>query len=96
VLRRVLGLAALPAAGLPALASAAEPTTGATGRTFSGTAADGSVLGFADDHGEGVAHYGLVADLLADAQRRPGGRRVLTLLFHCAEAYLDMWRRTGA
>jgi microsomal dipeptidase-like Zn-dependent dipeptidase len=49
-----------------------------------------------DLNGDGVAHYGLVADLLADVQRRPGGRRALTLLFHSAEAYLDMWRRTGA
>jgi hypothetical protein len=45
---------------------------------------------------DGVAHYGLLADLIADVQRRPGGRRALRTLFHSAEAYLDMWRRTGA
>jgi microsomal dipeptidase-like Zn-dependent dipeptidase len=45
---------------------------------------------------DGVAHYGLVADLLADVQRRPGGRHALGLLFHGAESYLDMWQRTGA
>ena len=45
---------------------------------------------------DGVAHYGLVADLLADVERRPGGHRALRTLFHSAEAYLDMWRRTGA
>jgi hypothetical protein len=45
---------------------------------------------------DGVAHYGLLADLIADVQRRPGGPRALRTLFHSAEAYLDMWRRTGA
>ncbi len=45
---------------------------------------------------DGVAHYGLLADLIADVQRRPGGRRALSSLFHSAEAYLDMWQRTGA
>jgi hypothetical protein len=43
---------------------------------------------------DGVAHYGLVADLLADVERRPGGRRALELLFHSAEGYLRMWERT--
>jgi len=37
-----------------------------------------------------------VADLIADVGRRPGGRGALRTLFHSAEAYLDMWRRTGA
>jgi microsomal dipeptidase-like Zn-dependent dipeptidase len=45
---------------------------------------------------DGVAHYGLVADLIADVGRRPGGRRALRTLFHSAEAYLEMWERTGA
>ena len=45
---------------------------------------------------DGVAHYGLVADLIADVQRRPGGRRALRTLFHSAEAYLETWERTGA
>lgn len=43
---------------------------------------------------DGVAHYGLVADLLADVERRPGGRKALDLLFHSAEGYLRMWERT--
>jgi hypothetical protein len=43
-----------------------------------------------------VAQYGLVADLIADVRRRPGSRRALGTLFHGAEAYLDMWQRTGA
>jgi microsomal dipeptidase-like Zn-dependent dipeptidase len=45
---------------------------------------------------DGVAHYGLVADLIADVRRRPGGRRALRKLFHSAEAYLETWQRTGA
>ena len=43
---------------------------------------------------DGVAHYGLVADLIADAERQPGGRAALDLLFHSAEGYLRMWQRT--
>ncbi|MFL5831967.1 MAG: Coagulation factor 5/8 type domain-containing protein [Solirubrobacteraceae bacterium] len=42
---------------------------------------------------DGVAHYGLMADLLADTGRAPGGRRALSLLFDSAEAYLEMWQR---
>jgi Membrane dipeptidase (Peptidase family M19) len=42
---------------------------------------------------DGVAHYGLMADLLADTERAPGGRRALALLFGSAEAYLEMWQR---
>jgi hypothetical protein len=43
---------------------------------------------------DGVAHYGLVADLIADVQRQPGGRKALGLLFHSAEGYLRMWQDT--
>jgi microsomal dipeptidase-like Zn-dependent dipeptidase len=43
---------------------------------------------------DGVAHYGLVADLLADVERQHGGRKALDLLFHSAEGYLRMWERT--
>ncbi|MGH2950533.1 MAG: Coagulation factor 5/8 type domain-containing protein, partial [Solirubrobacterales bacterium] len=42
---------------------------------------------------DGVAHYGLFADLLADVARRPRGRRALRPLFRSAEAYLRMWKR---
>jgi microsomal dipeptidase-like Zn-dependent dipeptidase len=41
---------------------------------------------------DGVAHYGLIADLLADMQHQPGGQKALPLLFRSAEAYLDTWR----
>lgn len=44
---------------------------------------------------DGVAQYGLFADLLGDLQRRPGGRAAESLLFRSAEAYLQSWERTG-
>jgi microsomal dipeptidase-like Zn-dependent dipeptidase len=44
---------------------------------------------------DGVAHYGLFADLLADTQRQPGGERALGLLSRSAEAYLRTWRRAA-
>ena len=42
---------------------------------------------------DGVAHYGLIPDLLAKMQMEPGGREALGLLFHGAEAYLETWQR---
>ena len=42
---------------------------------------------------DGVAHYGLFADLLADMQRTRPGRRALTPLYRSAEAYVRMWER---
>jgi microsomal dipeptidase-like Zn-dependent dipeptidase len=42
---------------------------------------------------DGMAHYGLLPDLLADVRRRPGGERALSALFRSAEAYLRMWER---
>ena len=42
---------------------------------------------------DGVAHYGLMADLLADVQQQAGGRRAMALLFGSAEAYLETWQR---
>jgi microsomal dipeptidase-like Zn-dependent dipeptidase len=43
---------------------------------------------------DGVAHYGLFADLIADMEQHPGGRRALRSLFGSAERYLRMWERT--
>ncbi len=40
---------------------------------------------------DGVAHYGLIADLIADIQQH-GGAAALRPLFHSAEAYLRMWQ----
>ena len=45
---------------------------------------------------DGVAHYGLIADLVADLGRQPQGRKALDLLFHSAEAYLRTWQRAQA
>lgn len=45
---------------------------------------------------DGVAQYGLMADLLADMRSAPGGSRALSLLFRSAEAYLEMWERAVA
>jgi microsomal dipeptidase-like Zn-dependent dipeptidase len=45
---------------------------------------------------DGVAHYGLIADLIADMERTSSGRRALPLLFNSAEAYVDTWQRAFA
>jgi hypothetical protein len=42
---------------------------------------------------DGVAHYGLVPDLIADMRGEPDGRQASRVLFHSAQAYLDTWRR---
>ncbi|HET8672505.1 MAG TPA: hypothetical protein VFL87_02645 [Thermoleophilaceae bacterium] len=42
---------------------------------------------------DGVAHYGLMADLVADMQQRSSSRRALPSLFRSAEAYLRTWQR---
>jgi hypothetical protein len=41
---------------------------------------------------DGVAHYGLFADLIADMQRGDGGALATRSLFRSAEAYLQVWR----
>jgi hypothetical protein len=40
---------------------------------------------------DGVAHYGLIADLVADMQQH-GDSAALRSLFRSAEAYLRMWQ----
>ena len=45
---------------------------------------------------DGVAHYGLLADLLAQVQREPQGAEAMKLLFGSAEAYLRTWDRAVA
>jgi len=44
---------------------------------------------------DGVAHYGLFADLIADMQQQPGGTDALRPFFRSAEAYLEMWQRAN-
>jgi microsomal dipeptidase-like Zn-dependent dipeptidase len=42
---------------------------------------------------DGVAQYGMYADLLAYMRRQTGGEAASRLLFRSAEAYLRMWRK---
>jgi microsomal dipeptidase-like Zn-dependent dipeptidase len=49
-----------------------------------------------DLNAHGVAHYGLLPDVMADIQQGNGDRRVLSPLFRSAEAYIEMWQRAGA
>lgn len=46
-----------------------------------------------DLNADGVAHYGLYPDFLADLQRSEGGEEALKYLFRSAEAYLQAWER---
>jgi hypothetical protein len=48
-----------------------------------------------DLNSDGVAHYGLFADVVADMQQQTTGAG-LRPLFHSAEAYLRMWQRAAA
>jgi microsomal dipeptidase-like Zn-dependent dipeptidase len=45
---------------------------------------------------DGVAHYGLMPDLLAAVRHHRGGGRTLQSLFGSAGAYVRLWRRAGA
>lgn len=47
-----------------------------------------------DINTDGVAHYGLYPDFIADMQRSPGGEEALVHLFRSAEAYLQIWERS--
>jgi microsomal dipeptidase-like Zn-dependent dipeptidase len=42
---------------------------------------------------QGVAQYGQYPDLLAYMRQQPGGLDASRILFHSAEAYLQMWQR---
>jgi len=46
-----------------------------------------------DLNADGVAHYGLLPDLLADMERRPQGAEAMALLMRSAEGYLRVWER---
>jgi microsomal dipeptidase-like Zn-dependent dipeptidase len=45
---------------------------------------------------DGVAHYGLIPDLIADMQRSPGTKPAMKSLFRSAEAYLEVWEAAQA
>ncbi|HEX4895632.1 MAG TPA: hypothetical protein VFV11_04810 [Solimonas sp.] len=49
-----------------------------------------------DLNSDGVAHYGLYPDFLADLQQTPGGDEAMRYLFRSAEAYLQAWARAEA
>lgn len=45
---------------------------------------------------DGVSHYGLYPDFIADMQRTPGGEEAVQYLFRSAEAYLQFWENSYA
>jgi microsomal dipeptidase-like Zn-dependent dipeptidase len=45
---------------------------------------------------DGVAHYGLYPDFIADMRMQPGGEEALKYVFRSAEAYLQAWARAEA
>ncbi len=49
-----------------------------------------------DLNADGVAHYGLMPDLLALIGEQPRGQEALAVLFRSTASFLDTWRRTGA
>lgn len=49
-----------------------------------------------DHNVDGVAHYGLYPDYIADIQMTPGGDKVIEYLFKSAEAYLQAWEQAEA
>jgi microsomal dipeptidase-like Zn-dependent dipeptidase len=49
-----------------------------------------------DINSDGVAHYGLMPDLLANVQRSGGGAAAMRALFSSAQAYLSTWQRADA
>lgn len=45
---------------------------------------------------DGVAHYGLYPDFIADMRLQPGGEEAVSYLFRSAEAYLQFWENAHA
>ncbi|HEX4844304.1 MAG TPA: hypothetical protein VFV57_11580 [Limnobacter sp.] len=45
---------------------------------------------------DGVAHYGLYPDYIADMMMQPGGKQAVATLYRSAEAYLQLWARVEA
>lgn len=48
-----------------------------------------------DYNQEGIAHYGLFAEWIEAVSLTPDGAHAVESLFNSAEAYLQMWERTG-
>jgi microsomal dipeptidase-like Zn-dependent dipeptidase len=49
-----------------------------------------------DFNRDGLAHYGLLPDLIADMKRVGGSERAIDALFGSARAYVEMWGRAEA
>lgn len=45
---------------------------------------------------DGVSHYGLYPDFIADMRQQPGGEEAVKYLFRSAEAYLQFWENVEA
>jgi hypothetical protein len=45
---------------------------------------------------DGLAHYGLLPDLIQDLHNIGLGAAALTPMFRSAEDYIEMWEKTGA
>jgi microsomal dipeptidase-like Zn-dependent dipeptidase len=89
------GFADLPAPVPPTVARPlAYPFTSYDGRVLFTRQRTGSRV--FDLNTDGVAHYGLLADELAQLRTVRGGASAAALLFGSAEAYLRTWARTGA
>ncbi len=87
------GFADLPAPD-PALAPLQYPFRSFDGRVLFTRQRTGTRT--FDVNADGVAHYGLVPDLLAQVAAQPRGPEALGVLFDSAAAYLATWRRAGA
>lgn len=82
------GFAALPAADPGAKLSYPFRVPGAGGVRFGRERTGERTFELGRD---GVAHYGLMPDLLAETALQPGGREALGVLFRSADAYVRTW-----
>jgi len=82
------GFAALPG---PQKSALAYPFPALYGKVRLGREKSGTKT--FDLNKDGVAHYGLMADLLADVTHQKHGARARSLLMHSAEAYVETWER---
>ena len=72
-----------------------SPTRSARSTARSPSRASEPASGRFDLNTDGVAHYGLLPDLLAKVQAQPRGAEALATLFGSAESYIRTWERTG-
>jgi hypothetical protein len=77
-------------AALPGPAKVAYPFHAYAGKVRFGRERTGTRT--FDLNRDGVAHYGMMPDLLAAAAQQPQGRQALDVLFHSADAYVRTWQ----